>query len=92
MGLPGHRRTSSHKRRRASHFALKPKTLAACPKCKAPVLPHVACKDCGTYAGRQVITLKNPLEKKATPKKAAVKKAAPKKAAAKKATKAKAAK
>lgn len=22
MGLPGHRRTSSHKRRRASHFAL----------------------------------------------------------------------
>jgi ribosomal protein L32 len=23
MGLPGHRRTSSHKRRRASHFALQ---------------------------------------------------------------------
>lgn len=28
MSLPGHRRTSSHKRRRASHFALKPQTLA----------------------------------------------------------------
>jgi large subunit ribosomal protein L32 len=87
MGLPGHRRTSSHKRRRASHFALKPKTLAACPKCKAPVLPHVACKDCGTYAGRQVIELKNPLEKKAAPKKAVAKKTTAKKAA-KKATKA----
>lgn len=28
MSLPGHRRTSSHKRRRASHFALKPSVLA----------------------------------------------------------------
>ncbi len=28
MGLTGHRRTSSHKRRRASHFALKPAILA----------------------------------------------------------------
>ena len=27
MGLPGHRRTSSHKRRRASHFALTKPTL-----------------------------------------------------------------
>jgi len=79
MGLPGHRRTSSHKRRRASHFALKKMTLAPCPKCKAPVRPHVACLECGTYAGRQVIELKNPLEKKTA------KKTAPK--AAKKTTK-----
>jgi ribosomal protein L32 len=28
MGLTGHRRTSSHKRRRASHFALTKPTLA----------------------------------------------------------------
>lgn len=27
MGLPGHRRTSSHKRRRASHFALEKPSL-----------------------------------------------------------------
>ncbi|MFA6429927.1 MAG: 50S ribosomal protein L32 [Patescibacteria group bacterium] len=27
MGLPGHRRTSSDKRRRAAHFALSPQTL-----------------------------------------------------------------
>jgi len=27
MALPGHRRTSSHKRRRASHFALKKTNL-----------------------------------------------------------------
>ena len=64
MGLPGHRRTSSHKKRRASHFALKKLVLASCPKCKEKVLPHVACANCGTYAGRQVLKLKSPLEKK----------------------------
>ncbi len=69
MGLPGHRRTSSHKRRRASHFALKKINLAECPKCKEPVMSHRACANCGTYAGRHVITLKSPLAK-AAPKKA----------------------
>ncbi len=64
MGLPGHRRTSSHKRRRAAHFALTKISLAKCPKCKEPVLPHRACTNCGTYAGRQVIALKNPVAKK----------------------------
>ncbi len=52
MGLPGHRRTSSHKRRRASHFALKGISTSVCEKCKAPILPHRACKACGWYKGR----------------------------------------
>ena len=55
MGLPGHRRTSSHKRRRAAHFALTEKTVQDCPKCHKPLLPHRACAFCGTYKGRQVI-------------------------------------
>jgi large subunit ribosomal protein L32 len=63
MGLPGHRRTRSHKRRRASHFALKKQTLASCPKCKAPMLPHRACPECGTYSGRKVLNMKSPLAK-----------------------------
>lgn len=69
MALPGHRRTSSHKRRRASHFAFKKADLAVCPKCKQPKLQHKACADCGTYAGRQVLKLDNPLEKKSKAKK-----------------------
>lgn len=40
MGLPGHRRTSSHKRRRASHFALKAATLSVDPKTGSVHLPH----------------------------------------------------
>ncbi|MBI4142493.1 50S ribosomal protein L32 [Candidatus Uhrbacteria bacterium] len=56
MGLPGHRRTSSHKRRRASHFALKRVNLAKCAQCAKPVLPHHGCTACGWYAGRKVVT------------------------------------
>jgi large subunit ribosomal protein L32 len=58
MGLPGHRRTSSHKRRRAAHFALSETTYNLCPKCKKPVKPHRACDFCGTYKGREVIDVK----------------------------------
>jgi len=28
-----------------------------CPSCGKPVTPHRACKSCGTYKGKQVITV-----------------------------------
>lgn len=55
MGLPGHRRTSGDKRRRAAHFALKAESGNTCPKCQKPVKTHRACAFCGTYKGKQVI-------------------------------------
>lgn len=61
MGLPGHRRTSSDKRRRASHFALKPIRFTVCSHCKQPVLPHQVCRNCGYYRGRQVLKFKSKL-------------------------------
>lgn len=61
MGLPGKRLSRSSKRRRAAHFALKPKTLISCKKCASPLLPHRACQTCGTYKGRAVIKLKTRL-------------------------------
>ncbi|OGH68971.1 MAG: 50S ribosomal protein L32 [Candidatus Magasanikbacteria bacterium RIFCSPHIGHO2_01_FULL_47_8] len=57
MGLPGHRRTSSDKRRRAAHFALKESNLNTCPKCGKATLPHRVCAFCGTYRGRQVVKM-----------------------------------
>lgn len=63
MALPGHRRTSSHKRRRAAHFALKKKILAVCSKCKKPILSHHICGFCGTYAGREALKIKPPKKK-----------------------------
>ena len=57
MGLPGHRRTSSHKRRRAAHFAVSAKTYNLCPKCGKAVKPHRVCGFCGTYRGREVVNV-----------------------------------
>ena len=59
MGLPGHRRTSSDKRRRAAHFALKPSHFTVCSHCQQPVLPHQVCANCGYYRGRQVLKIKS---------------------------------
>lgn len=56
MGLPGKKLSKSSKRRRAAHFALDPVQLVSCKKCAKPILPHRACKYCGTYKSRQVIT------------------------------------
>ncbi len=58
MGLPGHRRTSSDKRRRAAHFALSTTSQTTCPKCGKAIRPHRACAFCGTYRGRQVTKAK----------------------------------
>ncbi|MFA5954187.1 MAG: 50S ribosomal protein L32 [Patescibacteria group bacterium] len=55
MSVPAQRRTSSHKRRRQSHNALKRMTLSTCDKCGKKKLPHTACLVCGTYRGRQVL-------------------------------------
>ncbi len=71
MGLPGHRRTSSHKRRRAAHFALKKLSLTVCGKCKKPVLQHTMCKFCGTYMGRTIVKVKGPVGAGKKPAKAA---------------------
>jgi large subunit ribosomal protein L32 len=55
MGLPSKQRTRTSKRQRASHFALKKTTVNKCEKCGGNILPHQACKSCGTYKGRNII-------------------------------------
>lgn len=42
MGLPGHRRTSSHKRRRASHFALTKPAITTDKAGRAHLMHRVA--------------------------------------------------
>jgi len=51
MGLPGHRRTSSDKRRRASHFALTPTTLSVDKKTGATHRSHRAAPGALEYRG-----------------------------------------
>ena len=57
MGLPGHRRTSGDKRRRAAQHGLKVTASTTCPKCSKTIAPHRACASCGTYRGRQVLNV-----------------------------------
>lgn len=54
MPLPSFRSSRSKVRRRRSHHALKPQTVAVCPKCEAILLPHRACKKCGAYGDRSI--------------------------------------
>ncbi|MFO0764687.1 MAG: 50S ribosomal protein L32 [Patescibacteria group bacterium] len=53
MGLPGHRRTSSHKRRRASHFALTAPALTK-DKANRPHRMHVAAPGATEYNGIKI--------------------------------------
>ncbi|MFH1405000.1 MAG: 50S ribosomal protein L32 [Patescibacteria group bacterium] len=55
MPHQGHRRTSTSKKTRAAHFAIKKTVLTSCQKCKEPVKPHHACGNCGSYKGEQVV-------------------------------------
>jgi len=73
MGLPGHHRTSSDKRRRSAHFALKTSAVNACAKCGKPVRSHNACGFCGTYKGKQVINVDRRLNRTARKSKKAKK-------------------
>ncbi|MBQ2786022.1 MAG: 50S ribosomal protein L32 [Oscillospiraceae bacterium] len=44
--------------RRSNNSKLVAPSVSVCPKCGEPVMPHRACKACGTYNGRQVLAAK----------------------------------
>ena len=46
------------------HIFLEKPTLASCPKCGKPVLPHVVCQNCGYYKGVEVVDVLKKLAKK----------------------------
>ncbi len=54
MSLPGHRRTSSDKRRRASHFALKKQTIATDSKTGQTHRPHRPAPGATEYRGHEI--------------------------------------
>lgn len=57
MGVP--KRKSSKNRTNRRFRSQKKKTVGSvpCPKCGAPHQPHRVCPSCGTYRGRQVLTV-----------------------------------
>jgi large subunit ribosomal protein L32 len=61
--LPKRKYAKARQGKRRSHLGLKPKQLVDCPQCHTPKLPHRVCTVCGSYAGKEVITIKAPKKK-----------------------------
>lgn len=64
MPIPKRRTTRSSRGQRRSHDALKKLNLTTCSKCKESIMPHRTCRKCGTYAGKQIVEIKNKEDKK----------------------------
>lgn len=57
MAEPKKRLTSTRSGNRRSHLKLKKINLSKCPKCQELVLPHMVCKNCGYWQGKDVLKL-----------------------------------
>lgn len=57
MAVPRHHMAKGKQLRRRSHLALKPLKLTDCSQCKKKILPHLVCKYCGYYRGKEVINV-----------------------------------
>jgi len=55
MAVPMRKISKRRTRMRASHHAMTPGNFRACPRCGHMGPPHRVCKNCGHYAGREVI-------------------------------------
>ncbi|MDZ8120102.1 50S ribosomal protein L32 [Pontiella agarivorans] len=58
MAVPKRKTSKSKTASRKAQNMKKPIARASsCPQCGAPAQPHHACKSCGYYNGRQVLTV-----------------------------------
>lgn len=64
--LPKRKYAKARQGKRRNHIKLLAPSLEYCPQCNSPKLPHHVCPVCGSYAGREVVTIKSPKEKKAS--------------------------
>ena len=64
MAVPKKRTTSSKRNMRRSHHSLTRLHLTTCTRCKQSVPTHLACPNCGTYKGREIIDVLRKLDKK----------------------------
>jgi large subunit ribosomal protein L32 len=55
---PKRRHSQARRDKRRANWALKPPTLVPCGNCAALKKPHFVCPTCGTYNGRQVLSLR----------------------------------
>jgi large subunit ribosomal protein L32 len=61
--LPKRKYAKARQGKRRSHLGLTLPRLEDCPQCHSPKLPHHVCPTCGSYAGREVISIESPKKK-----------------------------
>ena len=64
MAQPKRRWSKARTHLKRSTWKLEGKTLATCPHCHEPILPHRVCSNCGYYNGKEVMAVKNDEDKK----------------------------
>ena len=55
MAVPKKKTSRSRTRQRKAAWKVSSPSTVACEQCGKPKLPHRACRECGTYSGREVI-------------------------------------
>ncbi|PZS28352.1 MAG: 50S ribosomal protein L32 [Pseudonocardiales bacterium] len=57
MAVPKRRMSRSNTRSRRSQWKTTAPALQPCGRCRQPKLSHTACPTCGTYDGRQILSV-----------------------------------
>ena len=55
MAVPKRKTSKARRDKRKANWKLTAPNLATCPKCGELMMPHRACKSCGTYNKRVVV-------------------------------------
>ena len=64
MAVPRHKHTRAKVGKTRMHKYIAHRSFNVSPKCKKPVLSHIACPNCGHYKGKEVINVLAKLTKK----------------------------
>jgi len=66
MGVPKRRVSHARQGERRSHLAVGLPRLDECPHCHEPKQQHHACPNCGYYAGRPTLEIRQPADERPT--------------------------
>lgn len=58
MPVPKRKRSKTRRDKRFANKGIKIKSFASCSNCQEPLVPHIACKNCGYYKGVKVMRTK----------------------------------
>ena len=55
MAQPKRRWSKARTHKKRSTWKLDNPTVATCPRCHEPIMPHTVCSNCGYYNGKEII-------------------------------------